>query len=102
MIRRPPRSTLFPYTTLFRSKLAWREIRKRPGRAILTLLSIVIGVGAVSLSAGPVSHAAENTYIDEVIPSKAVLEVSSPIGTPFDESVADSIRDVPGVKEVVP
>src|SRR5258708_29730404 len=25
MIRRPPRSTLFPYTTLFRSALAWRE-----------------------------------------------------------------------------
>src|SRR2546429_3989161 len=23
MIRRPPRSTLFPYTTLFRSRLAW-------------------------------------------------------------------------------
>src|ERR1039457_7403726 len=23
MIRRPPRSTLFPYTTLFRSKLGW-------------------------------------------------------------------------------
>src|SRR2546430_9883226 len=23
MIRRPPRSTLFPYTTLFRSKLNW-------------------------------------------------------------------------------
>src|SRR5438132_4379001 len=23
MIRRPPRSTLFPYTTLFRSHLAW-------------------------------------------------------------------------------
>src|SRR2546430_5831119 len=23
MIRRPPRSTLFPYTTLFRSGLAW-------------------------------------------------------------------------------
>src|SRR3712207_8758736 len=25
MIRRPPRSTLFPYTTLFRSALVWRE-----------------------------------------------------------------------------
>src|SRR3712207_8410027 len=25
MIRRPPRSTLFPYTTLFRSRLAERE-----------------------------------------------------------------------------
>src|SRR2546421_1952529 len=24
MIRRPPRSTLFPYTTLFRSQLGWR------------------------------------------------------------------------------
>src|ERR1019366_2000597 len=25
MIRRPPRSTLFPYTTLFRSHVAWRS-----------------------------------------------------------------------------
>src|SRR3712207_8497120 len=30
MIRRPPRSTLFPYTTLFRSLLdPWRELRAR-------------------------------------------------------------------------
>src|SRR5260370_12810400 len=29
MIRRPPRSTLFPYTTLFRSYSGWRT---RPGR----------------------------------------------------------------------
>src|SRR3712207_9249393 len=26
MIRRPPRSTLFPYTTLFRSLYAWRAL----------------------------------------------------------------------------
>src|SRR3989442_11102177 len=26
MIRRPPRSTLFPYTTLFRSPLGWKLI----------------------------------------------------------------------------
>src|SRR3712207_7207645 len=26
MIRRPPRSTLFPYTTLFRSVAAWRAL----------------------------------------------------------------------------
>src|SRR2546430_6975304 len=26
MIRRPPRSTLFPYTTLFRSKAGWLEV----------------------------------------------------------------------------
>src|SRR2546430_5805070 len=28
MIRRPPRSTLFPYTTLFRSTLATRFVRE--------------------------------------------------------------------------
>src|SRR3712207_8205080 len=27
MIRRPPRSTLFPYTTLFRSKATWQKLR---------------------------------------------------------------------------
>src|SRR5436305_10652635 len=27
MIRRPPRSTLFPYTTLFRSPLRWLSLR---------------------------------------------------------------------------
>src|SRR5437667_1380440 len=31
MIRRPPRSTLFPYTTLFRSRTTSRR-RTRPGR----------------------------------------------------------------------
>src|SRR5215203_6923341 len=31
MIRRPPRSTLFPYTTLFRSRPGRAE-RRRPGR----------------------------------------------------------------------
>src|SRR2546430_8364039 len=29
MIRRPPRSTLFPYTTLFRSLLAFKGLRDR-------------------------------------------------------------------------
>src|SRR5689334_24191998 len=31
MIRRPPRSTLFPYTTLFRSR---RDARRRAGREV--------------------------------------------------------------------
>src|SRR3712207_8104358 len=30
MIRRPPRSPLFPYTTLFRSKFAATDLRKKP------------------------------------------------------------------------
>src|SRR3989441_13365596 len=37
MIRRPPRSTLFPYTTLFRS--AWVLVRyKFPGRRLIDAL----------------------------------------------------------------
>src|SRR5687768_17625163 len=37
MIRRPPRSTLFPYTTLFRSKLVmWEE----PGRLLQVGMSM--------------------------------------------------------------
>src|SRR5260370_39702629 len=39
MIRRPPRSTLFPYTTLFRSQLAehWQDVAEdlRAGRVYL-------------------------------------------------------------------
>src|SRR5256885_7435292 len=35
MIRRPPRSTLFPYTTLFRSRLVFRSLScSRPGKNI--------------------------------------------------------------------
>src|SRR5256884_1673312 len=35
MIRRPPRSTLFPYTTLFRSEMADRLKLSRPATPIL-------------------------------------------------------------------
>src|SRR5256885_3317467 len=33
MIRRPPRSTLFPYTTLFRSISRWRQYRRRDSQS---------------------------------------------------------------------
>src|SRR3712207_8254556 len=36
MIRRPPRSTLFPYTTLFRSGCAARPVWRRGRRGYLT------------------------------------------------------------------
>src|SRR5256885_9595758 len=54
MIRRPPRSTLFPYTTLFRS--GWWMKRWRPGKvgeasiigALLLLLALVAGGSVAS------------------------------------------------------
>src|SRR2546430_6946680 len=39
MIRRPPRSTLFPYTTLFRSKSAASTPRNRSKRSIASAIS---------------------------------------------------------------
>src|SRR3712207_7552590 len=48
MIRRPPRSTLFPYTTLFRSppQELRRQVRLRGGRGGPRLLARVGGGGA--------------------------------------------------------
>src|SRR3712207_7357750 len=39
MIRRPPRSTLFPYTTLFRSFEVCRELRRAGSRTPIILLT---------------------------------------------------------------
>src|SRR3989442_9340757 len=45
MIRRPPRSTLFPYTTLFRSPGAFRSWMLVPLLAVLAAaVAIVIGL----------------------------------------------------------
>src|SRR3712207_8221931 len=42
MIRRPPRSTLFPYTTLFRSELA---LHKATARLPLDAIEASVGIG---------------------------------------------------------
>src|SRR5256885_11774197 len=43
MIRRPPRSTLFPYTTLFRSPAVLREHRARPEDPAVPRVARVLG-----------------------------------------------------------
>src|SRR2546422_4415118 len=43
MIRRPPRSTLFPYTTLFRSPYLVRRLRPASGRAALEAAAEIQG-----------------------------------------------------------
>src|SRR3989441_9749641 len=56
MIRRPPRSTLFPYTTLFRSRVEGRreEVGERDDQGVgVALLSLdveeALGAGAAGL-----------------------------------------------------
>src|SRR2546422_8479368 len=71
MIRRPPRSTLFPYTTLFRSPVAIRapiggccywtlvaSIKKRPGEGKNALLAL-LSVAEVKLAIRSEEHTSE-------------------------------------------
>src|SRR5260221_8939578 len=46
MIRRPPRSTLFPYTTLFRSGLA-ASARRALEESGITGVTVVVGDGSL-------------------------------------------------------
>src|SRR5688572_32728450 len=49
MIRRPPRSTLFPYTTLFRSDLS--DAAGQLSQTLLQLLAVILAVGDADLLA---------------------------------------------------
>src|SRR5438876_6821626 len=58
MIRRPPRSTLFPYTTLFRS-LDSGVVEVRATGAVLTV--VARGTGLETAAAGRVARSEEHT-----------------------------------------
>jgi putative ABC transport system permease protein len=84
-------------------RFAWRELRQRPSRPILTLLSIVIGVGAVvavTIASGTTHRAFDQIF--KTVAGQASLEVSTAVGTNFDERIVAKIREVPGVKAVAP
>lgn len=85
------------------TRLGIREIRQRPGRAILTLLSIVIGVAAViavSLASDTTGRAFDAIY--ETVAGKAAFEITAPFGTTFDAKIADEVGKVSGVADVSP
>src|SRR3989442_4346296 len=57
MIRRPPRSTLFPYTTLFRSLTGFRTV-------VHTGISLTVGQNAVVDFALQVGQVSESVTVD--------------------------------------
>src|SRR2546430_5776709 len=62
MIRRPPRSTLFPYTTLFRS------VSRRGGGSLLLQRGSRLGSFSVEEAVGfaPVAHARSEEHTSEL------------------------------------
>src|SRR3712207_8762806 len=52
MIRRPPRSTLFPYTTLFRSDDALRATHEAKPVLVLVLRDLADELGTVAAQSG--------------------------------------------------
>src|SRR3712207_9339950 len=67
MIRRPPRSTLFPYTTLFRSAVLQRLAAYSPQQVEVDGLTYREGLNAVQITGGIASN---------VIPDRCVIEVN--------------------------
>src|SRR3712207_7434635 len=58
MIRRPPRSTLFPYTTLFRSRqrLAAHHLGDQLGNVVVLHHVLDVLVGVLTRLLGPAQH----------------------------------------------
>src|SRR5256885_12662298 len=61
MIRRPPRSTLFPYTTLFRSPVARAPHRRLPAWDLSVVLAGSAGAVVVARSARGAVRSEEHT-----------------------------------------
>src|SRR2546426_8217930 len=72
MIRRPPRSTLFPYTTLFRSVLALR-LPDPKAKGVVFLVNLMgcavrqrLNVGRLLLDVQPLAHGRSEEHTSEL------------------------------------
>lgn len=84
-------------------RLGWRESRRRPARAALTLASVVIGVAAV-VAVALTTRSTEQAFdaMFAAIAGRADLEVAAPVGEMIDAKLLDAVRGIPGVAVASP
>src|SRR2546429_2780201 len=79
MIRRPPRSTLFPYTTLFRSLVSPELVVDVPATTVDGCAAApVYGVTVYAVMGLPPSGGADHETTAEALPATAVTPVGAP------------------------
>lgn len=80
-----------------------RAMQQRPGRTILTMLSIVIGVtAAVAVGLGTATTRNAYKQMFAMVTGRASLEVEGKGGKSFSEDILPQVAEVPGVKTVTP
>ncbi len=93
-----------PSTRLPLAAMAWRNLRARPGRTLLTLLGIALGVAAV-LATDITNRNATNTLdalFKRTLGSAELQVVPSGNKATVGETVLDAVWRVPGVHLAVP
>src|SRR4051812_39690191 len=80
-----------------------RAMQQRPGRTILTMFSIVIGVAA-AVAVGLGTATTRNAYkqMFAMVTGKTTLEIDAPGGSGFDGELVDKVAAVPGVVAAAP
>src|SRR2546430_3251754 len=90
MIRRPPRSTLFPYTTLFRSPSASTSPRA-PSRSVARTLVVSNGPGMLKRSEEHTSELqSQSNLVCRLLLEKKNNKIAPPLH--LSESVAQPVR----------
>src|SRR2546423_11985301 len=97
MIRRPPRSTLFPYTTLFRSQTALASIKLIQASAVLDLIEAkaVCGSAGMPRSEERFSRNAETDLVCRLLLEKKKREEHTRRGLDADEFITIIAEMIP-------
>src|SRR5260221_13747197 len=85
MIRRPPRSTLFPYTTLFRSQLASDYMQLRVADELKRLLDAAVKAYSESL------RITQNQYTAGIVSASDVAQARTQLENTRAQAVATGI-----------